>query len=78
MEEVMEVITWSQINVHHKPIGLFNMNGFYDGIVQWVNHAHQEGFIGDAHHQLLCVDDNVEKLLTKMDNVHFVELSTQI
>jgi uncharacterized protein (TIGR00730 family) len=78
MEEVMEVITWAQINVHRKPIGLYNMKGFYDGIIQWVNHAHKEGFVRDAHRQLLCVSDDIEELLQQMSHVQFVELITQI
>ena len=78
MEEVMEVITWSQINVHRKPIGLYNMYGFYDGILQWVDHAHREGFIRDAHRQLLCSSNNIVDLLHQMAKVQFVELRSQI
>ena len=65
MEEVMEVITWSQINVHSKPIGLLNVKNFYSGIIQWVDHATTEGFIGTAHRQLLCCEDNLDHLIVQ-------------
>ena len=78
MEEVMEVITWSQINVHSKPIGLLNFKNFYSGIVQWVDHATTEGFIGSAHRGLMCCEDNLDDLLSKMSQVEFVELQSQL
>lgn len=78
MEEVMEVVTWTQINVQSKPIGLLNHKGFYNGILQWVDHAAQEGFIRPAHRQLLCSSDNITDLLSDMNNVEFVDLQTQL
>lgn len=78
MEEVMEVITWTQINVHAKPIGLLNFKGFYDGIIQWVDHAATEGFIRPAHRQLLCHSSSLVELLSQMESVEYVELRTQI
>lgn len=78
MEEVMEVITWSQINIHSKPIGLLNVNNFYSGIIDWVDHATKEGFIGAAHRQLLCCEDTLERLLFKMRQVEFVDLKSQL
>ena len=78
IEEVMEVITWSQINVHSKPIGLLNFKNFYGGIVQWVDHATTEGFIGSAHRRLMCCEDNLEDLLSAMSQVEFVDLKTQL
>ena len=78
MEEIMEVITWSQINIHSKPIGLLNINNFYNGIIEWVDHATKEGFISSAHRQLLCCENNVEDLLYKMSQVEFVDLKSQL
>ena len=78
MEEVMEVVTWTQINVQSKPIGLLNYKGFYSGVLQWVDHAAEEGFIRPAHRQLLCSADNITDLLSDMDKVTFVDLQTQL
>ena len=78
MEEIMEVITWNQINVHAKPVGLLNTKGFYDGIIQWVDHAVQEGFIREAHRGLLSAADQLDDLLRKMEHTEFVDLSSQL
>ena len=78
MEEIMEVITWTQINIHAKPIGLLNVKGFYDGIVHWVDHATKEGFIQPAHRKLLCSHSSLDVLLEQMSQVQYVDLSTQL
>ena len=78
MEEIMEVITWTQINIHAKPIGLLNVNGFYDGIVHWVDHATKEGFIRPAHRELLCCHSSLDILLEQMSQIQYVDLSTQL
>ena len=78
MEEIMEVITWTQINVHAKPIGLLNVKGFYEGILHWVDHATAEGFIRPAHRKLLCSHGSLEVLLEQMSKVEYVDLSTQL
>jgi uncharacterized protein (TIGR00730 family) len=78
VEEVMEVITWNQINVHAKPVGLLNTKGFYDGIIQWVDHAVKEGFVRPAHRGLLSSADHLEDLLYKMEQTKFVDLSSQL
>ena len=78
MEEIMEVITWTQINIHAKPIGLLNVKGFYDGIVHWVDHATTEGFIRPAHRALLCSHSSLDVLLEQMAQVQYVDLSTQL
>ena len=78
MEEIMEVITWNQINVHAKPVGLLNTKGFYDGIIQWVDHAMKEGFIRAAHRGLLTSAEHLDDLLNKMENTEFVDLSSQL
>ena len=45
LEEVFEAITWTQLGVHRKPCGLLNVAGFYDGLLQFMDHAWAEGFI---------------------------------
>lgn len=41
MEEMLEMITWSQLNIHSKPIILLNTKGYFDLFVQWIQHAIQ-------------------------------------
>jgi len=45
LEELFEVFTWLQLGLHDKPIGLLNVNGFYDGLIQFLSHQVAEGFL---------------------------------
>jgi uncharacterized protein (TIGR00730 family) len=48
-EELFEVLCWTQIGIHRKPIGLLNVNGYFDPLVEMVRHSVQEGFTGAEH-----------------------------
>ena len=45
LEELFEVMTWSQLGFHDKPIGLLNVQGFYDGLISFIDHVAQQGFL---------------------------------
>lgn len=66
LDELFEIITWRQLDLHHKPIGLLNHNGFYDSLVQWLDRATAEGFIPVKNRNLLQVSKNIESLLLAM------------
>lgn len=64
---VLAAITWQQLGIHTKPIGLLNVNGFYDPLVALVNNGIQEGFIGEKlGKSILVVDDDPASLLDKL------------
>jgi uncharacterized protein (TIGR00730 family) len=63
LEELAEATTWTQLNYHIKPVGLLNLGGYYDPLLAWISHAHQEGFIRDLHAGLISTEDNIEGLL---------------
>lgn len=65
-EELFEIITWSQLGLHHKPIGLLNINGFYDHLIAMLDEMVNRGFLSSKNRQLLIVDDEVDGLLDKM------------
>jgi uncharacterized protein (TIGR00730 family) len=52
-EELFETITWSQLGIHRKAIGLLNVRGFYDGLLALVDHAIDEGFVPQEHRGLI-------------------------
>ena len=52
-EELLEIITWSQLGLHRKPVGILNVAGFYDGLLALVEHAIEEGFIPSEHRHLI-------------------------
>src|SRR5215204_1090976 len=63
LDELFEILTWAQLGIHQKPIGLLNVNGFFDPLLGWVRHACSEGFIRQQHVQLLHVATDVEEML---------------
>jgi len=67
-EELFEVITWAQIGLHRKPIGLLNTSGYYDPLIALVEHADNEGFIYSEHRQLFSHADSPIELLTALKN----------
>jgi uncharacterized protein (TIGR00730 family) len=66
LEELFEILTWSQLGLHRKPIGILNVNGFYDDLLQLLEHMVKRGFLKMENYELLIVDTSVEGLLTKM------------
>jgi uncharacterized protein (TIGR00730 family) len=47
MEEVMEMVTWNQLGIHQVPIILVNINGYWNGLLDWIKTAIREGFVGE-------------------------------
>ncbi len=65
-EELFEIITWSQLGLHHKPIGLLNTNGFYDALIVMLDEMVKRGFLKQENHDLLIVDTNIDRLIEAM------------
>jgi uncharacterized protein (TIGR00730 family) len=53
IEEVMEMVTWNQLGIHALPIVLVNIDGYWDGLLQWVRNAVKEGYIGERNADIL-------------------------
>lgn len=68
LDELFEILTWKQLQLHKKPIGLLNWNGFYDHLVAHIDHMIQEGFIKLQHRDLLVIGDDLDALLNEMAN----------
>ena len=66
MDEFFEAYVLSQLRVFDKPVALFNVNGYYDGIVSFINHVAEEGFMRKEHAENLIVSDDPKVLLEKM------------
>lgn len=68
MEELMEMVTWNQLGIHALPVVLYNVEGYWDGIMQWVTTAVQSGFIGESNAGIMVEGNTsgevVEKLRT--------------
>ena len=66
MDELFEMLTWSQLKLHHKPCGLFNHAGYYDPLLAFLEHGEREGFIQAKHRAMLLVESSAEALLARM------------
>jgi hypothetical protein len=65
LEELAEVASWAQLELHDKPIGLLGFRGYWDPLLAWLDRAVSEGFISPQHRQLVAVDDDLEALLAR-------------
>lgn len=65
-EELLETVTWSQLGIHAKPVGVLNVAGYYDGLVDQLDRAIAEGFIRPENRGLVVVDETLEGLLSRL------------
>lgn len=63
LDEMFEILTWSQLGLHKKNIYILNEFGFYDSLLQYIEHSHSEGFIKKEHLQLINEIKKVEDVL---------------
>jgi uncharacterized protein (TIGR00730 family) len=68
IEEFFEVVTWSQLGMHQKPCGLLNTGHYYDRLLDFLDTAVSEQFIGDIHRSMVLVDENPQNLLAKFES----------
>jgi uncharacterized protein (TIGR00730 family) len=66
LEELFEILTWAQVGLHKKPVGVLDMDDYFDPIFKWIEQARREGFIYDEHRTLLLRDSNPDKLLNRL------------
>ncbi|MCB9639898.1 MAG: TIGR00730 family Rossman fold protein [Myxococcales bacterium] len=62
-EELFEIITWAQLGIHQKPIGLLNVDGYFDALLTFVDHAIAEGFVHKEHRNFIVSAEEPETLL---------------
>jgi len=65
LEELFEVLTWAQLGLHRKPLGILDVGGFYAPLRVFLDHAVAEGFIPPAHRGMLMVDTDPVRLLER-------------
>ncbi len=68
LEELFEILTWLQLGLHKKPIGLLNVNHFYDDLLEFLENMVRKGFLSMENYELLIVDSSIDSLLKKMSD----------
>ncbi len=65
-EELFEMLTWGQLGLHQKAIGVLNINGYYNHLASMLDHMRDEGLLKSSNRDMLLVDEDIEVLLTLM------------
>lgn len=66
LEEFFEMITWAQLGLHQKPLGILNINGFYNNLMAMLKTMVDEGFVKQENYDMLLIDHSINVLLDKM------------
>lgn len=65
-DELFEILTWAQLHLHVKPVGLLNVSGYFDHLLAWLDQTVALGFVRPIHRQLLLASNDPEELLQKL------------
>jgi uncharacterized protein (TIGR00730 family) len=74
LDELFEILTWAQLGMHAYPIGLLNVNGYFNHLVGFVHHMCNEGFLNAVVRDLILVDDDAVRLLERMKSYQAPEI----
>jgi uncharacterized protein (TIGR00730 family) len=66
LEGFLEVLTWGQLGIHSKPAGILNVEGYFDELIAFLDHAVEEGFLTDTHRDAIMVESDAGRLLDRM------------
>jgi len=67
LEELAEVLSWAQLDLHEKPIGLLDVDGYFASLEAFLDHAVAEGFVASRHRALLLADVEIDRLLVQFE-----------
>uniref|UniRef100_A0A453CHP1 Cytokinin riboside 5'-monophosphate phosphoribohydrolase n=1 Tax=Aegilops tauschii subsp. strangulata TaxID=200361 RepID=A0A453CHP1_AEGTS len=67
LEELLEVITWAQLGIHDKPVGLLNVDGYYNALLCFIDNAVDEGFIKPTARHIIVLAPTPKELLDKLE-----------
>ena len=67
LEEFFEIWTWGQLGHHRKPVGLLNVDGFFDSLLAFLDHQRRERFMRQEHRDMLLTDTDAARLLDRFE-----------
>ncbi|XP_031129102.1 cytokinin riboside 5'-monophosphate phosphoribohydrolase LOG3 isoform X2 [Ipomoea triloba] len=68
LEELLEVITWAQLGIHDKPVGLLNVDGYYNSLLSFIDKAVEEGFISPSARHIIISAPTPKELVKKLED----------
>ncbi|XVE81498.1 hypothetical protein DITRI_Ditri15bG0069300 [Diplodiscus trichospermus] len=66
--EIFQIASWAQLNIHHKPIGLLNVDGFFNKLLSFLDQAREENFIPHSAQQIFIFASTVEEMIDKLED----------
>lgn len=70
MDEIFEILTWAQLGLHKKPVGILNIRGYYDLLIKQLDYMVEEGFLRPENRELVVVGNDIPSLFEAMHNYH--------
>ena len=77
LDEFFEILTWKQLRLHTKPIGLLNLNGYYDFLIGHIQKMVDDGFLKKENVELVFIENDFETLIEKMRALPVVEANSK-
>jgi len=68
LEELFEAWTWTQLGFQRKPCGLLNVAGYFDGLIQFIEHSVAEGYLRESHRDILLIDTDPDALIERFES----------
>ena len=68
LEEIFHISSWAQLHIHHKPIGLLNVNGFYDNLLSFLDQAVEQEFLTSSARQIIISAATAEQLIDQLQS----------
>lgn len=78
LDELCEILTWSQLGMHEKPVAMLNAGGFFDKLIDFFDHSSKSGFIPQGHRQSLIISESPAEILGQMRDYQYVAVSKWI
>nr|GMD41633.1 cytokinin riboside 5'-monophosphate phosphoribohydrolase LOG7 [Ipomoea batatas] len=75
LEELLEVITWAQLGIHSKPVGLLNVEGYYNSLLSFIDKAVDEGFVSPTARRIIVSAPTAKQLVRELE-VHHLRFTT--
>ena len=70
LEEMAEVYTWTQLGLHRKAVGLLNVSGYFNGLIDYLDHAAGQAFMKPEHRSILFAETDADTLIDKLVNAN--------
>jgi len=78
IEEVMEMVTWNQLGIHNMPIVLVNIDGYWNGLLEWVRNAVKEGYVSEGNAGILVEVKKTEEVMDALSGYRLSEARYQL